>query len=145
MKIHSSEYYELKAFFREVWLLIQPKSLPPDANPYLALEGIERERPQHAAKGLQMAVNDILEMLSRTPQELIRRYDAVLAQKGCLTLSQARVRHWKKLRRLLDAQRIRTEVDYYLLKGLVDGTDLLDQEQRRKATELLAKFEERVP
>ena len=144
MKLNSPEYLKLKTFLAHVHPLIYPEPRPPEIHPIFNLEILEREFPSRAAKGLQMAVDDILSQSIRWSKEQIQEYDSFLGSKGCLTISGARKEYWKKIPRLLKSERIRTEVDYYFLKSLYDDSSgLFDDDEILIVVRLLQDFENR--
>ena len=74
-----------------------------------------------ALEGLRQAVNDVVEALSTCPRDEILRTDEALRTAGLLTVSEVRLRHSRKLKRILAHGHIRTETEYYLIKGIADG------------------------
>ena len=144
MKFSSPEYLTLKKFLANIDPLIHPKRQHSEADPIFCLEKLEREFPSKAADGLRMAIDDILSQSIRWSREQIQEYDGILASKGCLTVSDARKEHWKRIPRLLQSKRIRTEVDYYFLKSLYDDSEgLFDDDEALIVVEMLQDFESR--
>lgn len=74
-----------------------------------------------ALEGLRQAVNDIVEALSTCPREEISRMDGALRAAGLLTIAEVRLRHSRKLQRIVSRGHIRTDTEYYLIKGIADG------------------------
>jgi len=144
MKIYSPEYILLKKFLAGVWPLIQSGPLPHELDPIFNLERLEREVPSRAGEGLQLAIDDILSRSVRLPKERIKNYDRILESKNCLTISGARIQYWKRLSRLLKANRLRTEADYYLLRVLYDdAAELFDTDESLVVLRLIEDFENR--
>ncbi len=67
-----------------------------------------------------MAINDCIEMAARWPAEKIAAVDAELRANGLITLSTIRRRFSKRLHSILKRGRIRTEVEYYLVRGAIE-------------------------
>jgi hypothetical protein len=100
--------------------------------------------PAGAQSGLFMAVNDCVEMSLGWKAERIREVDNELAALGALTLTEARAKFSKRLRRILDRKSIKSIDEYYLLKGVVDGGSLVGDSAAFELENLLFEFEERT-
>jgi len=139
-----AEYGKLKAFlafFSERYLDLQ--GLPDQHHPTAALEELERKRPEKAADGLRMAINDCLEISNRWRPDRVRKVDEELRKTGLLTLSELRRRYSRAYARILKRGRIASEVDYYLIKGIRDtGSPDLSAPEITQLNQLLSAYEE---
>jgi hypothetical protein len=97
------------------------KSQNPEDHPLIFLEKIEKTSLSNAKKGLQMAVNDTVEATANWTPEAVVEADARFAAAGTFTLSEVRRRYSKKYLQILKRGVIRSETEYYLLKGIRDG------------------------
>jgi hypothetical protein len=112
-----------------------------DASSVKALQVIEERSASSARRGLGMAIGDILEESDGCPGELKRRVDEQLAAERLPTLSELRARFGRDVRAILRRGSVRSDVDYYALRNVVD--DLADSE-RGRAWDILAAYEDRV-
>ena len=87
------------------------------SDPVDVLESFEKESMSKAKKGLSMAINDTLEMTESWPSDAVREFDRILEENGAATLTELRMRHSKKYRKVLKRGAINSEVEYYLVKG----------------------------
>ena len=140
------EYFALKAFFAYVsdrWLPDIP--LAPEERPIAVLEQFEKSSASKATTGLRMAVNDLIEMSSHIKSSELAALDIDLAAAGLLTLTQARVKYSKKLVAILKRGVIRSEVEYYLLRGVVTVVSSgINEQNRNMAENLCHEYEARV-
>ena len=122
--LSTEDYEQLKKFFVcYVDLFIPPthRSHEPEHQPLAFLSNLEKTSLANAKKGLQMAVNDVVEMSSDWPPNRLAEAGARFAAAGALTLSAVRRRYSKKYLQILKRGVIRSETEYYLVKGIVDG------------------------
>jgi hypothetical protein len=97
------------------------------------LDEIDLKRFATHMRGLRMAVNDCLEDSSDFPPDKVAAFDRRLREGGIITLSDVRLRHGGKIDKILERGRIRSEVEYYLVAGvLASCSDDLDQTQRAR-------------
>jgi hypothetical protein len=141
------EYIELKAFFAVfVDRFMQRPTLPAELQPLSVLEAQEKKAPSRALAGLRMAVNDCIDMSSDWPPDRVAALDADLCRDGILTLSQVRVRFWKKYAAVCKRGRISDEVEYYLVQNvLADQTIQLGASERKRLEELYNAFGSKAP
>lgn len=111
---------ERKFFVLYVTLVMKPKP-GSDSDPVAVLENFEKESMTKAKKGLSITISDTLEMTESWPLDAVREFDRILAENGAATLTELRVKHSKKYRKILKKGAIRSEVEYYLIKGIMDG------------------------
>jgi hypothetical protein len=72
--------------------------------------------------------------------------DAELRSLGIVTLSQVRYRYWNRYAAVLEHGRIKNEVEYYLLQGvLVDVAVPLESAERKRLQELVSTYEQSAP
>ena len=118
----ANEYQLLKVFldFHFEWYSKKYPTTPPGL-PSQFLENIEKTSLSNAKKGLKMAIHDTIEMSSDWSPEQIAQADARFAAAGTFTLSEIRRRYSKKYLQILKRGVIRSEVEYYMLKGIHDS------------------------
>jgi hypothetical protein len=104
--------------------------MPPEFHPIAVLEATEPTSPAQAARGLQMALNDVVEMSIDWPLEQLTAFDAELMTAGAITLSELRAESSRLLRAVERRGRIRNPVELYLVKGVVDGAAHTIAEER---------------
>lgn len=123
MKAFSSEQYErLKKFiglFYE-WYMAKPHHSP-RSHPLAVLAELESKSAPQARRGLDMAINDCVEMSSEWSPERVAHADRRLSENGAPSLSEIRKSYSKKYFQILKRGRIRSLHEYYFLKGIVDG------------------------
>jgi len=90
------------------------------ANPLNALATIEKQQPAAARKGLAMAINDIVEMAEGQTPDYVRALDEHLAAQGAMTLSEARARFSKRLKKILRRGSVVGDTEYYLARNALD-------------------------
>jgi hypothetical protein len=110
-----------------------------ESHPLRALDVIHP--PSLARKGLQMAINDIVEELAHAAPEHVARIDAHMAQRDAMTLSEARLRFSRDLRKIRKRGTIANENEYYLVRNAVD---FADESERDALWSLLGDFETRA-
>lgn len=122
--LSAEDYEQLKKFFVcYVDLFIPPthRSHEPEHQPLAFLGNLEKTSLANAKKGLQMAVNDVVEDTSDWTPQQVADADAKFATAGTFTLTEVRRRYSKKYLQILKRGVIRSETEYYLVKGIVDG------------------------
>jgi hypothetical protein len=118
----SDEYQLLKLFLDHHFEWYAPKyPTTPAGLPSDFLQNIEKTSLSNAKKGLQQAINDIIEDTIQWAPEAVAEADAKFAAAGTFTLSEVRRRYSKKYLQILKRGEIRSETEYYLLKGIRDG------------------------
>lgn len=92
-----------------------------------------------------MAINDIVEETANWRPEAVAAADARFAAAGTFTLSEVRRRYSKKYLQILKRGVIRSETEYYLLKGIRDGGSIeAGASEGQQIEALMAAFEARV-
>ena len=95
-----------------------------------------------ALDGLKQAVNDTVEELSHKPVEYIQRLDAALREHGLVTFSEIRRRYALSYKRILKRGKIKDEMEYYLIAGVLAGVSSLASDQERALLDrLVAQYE----
>lgn len=89
--------------------------------------------------GLKATFADIAEQITYMRPEEIRKINIVLAAEGLMTLSELRVLHGRRVKRLLKTQKIRNETDAIILNDAIQ-TGLLSLEEAQIAHELIRQF-----
>ena len=98
----------------------------------------------NAKKGVQMAIDDFVEMTSEWSAERVIAADAKFAASGIVTLTEIRRNYSKTFARILKRGVVRTETEYYLLRGVLDGSALENGSERQQLEGLLAAFEAKL-
>ena len=94
-----------------------------------------------ARSGLGMAINDTLEMSWDMPAEEVQAIDAEFKSEGILTLSELRRRYSRQFKALLKRGRIRNEVEYYLVTGIIASfTGNAKEDERKRLEALVSDF-----
>jgi hypothetical protein len=138
----SDEFDELKSFYRFFFdHYTAGLAVPPEVHPLNVLEDIQRRAPKRARKGLRMAIDDCVEMTALWPPEKVAALDAELRANGLLTLTALRRRYSKRLHAILKRGRIRSEVEYYLVRGAIEDPEII-ADQATIMERLLVAFEE---
>ena len=114
-------YQRERKFFVLYDQLIMARRLEFASTAISVLEEFEKESMAKARKGLSLAINDCLEDTAEWPLDAVREFDRILEQDGAATLTELRMKHSGKYRSVLKRGKIRSEVEYYLIKGIVDG------------------------
>ena len=118
----NSDYHLLKIFldiFFERYIPKHPTT--PDLKPSQFLEEIEKKSLSNAKRGAEMTINDSIELTADWSPEEVAGADALFSQAGTLTLTEVRQRYSRKYLQVLQRGEIRSEVEYYLIRGVVDG------------------------
>ncbi|MGK9164937.1 hypothetical protein KXR53_01495 [Inquilinus limosus] len=126
-------------WFPERYMNINPDA--PD-HPLKVLARFEATAPSKARKGLDMAINDCVEMAEGFRPDQMRAADEELAGMGLPTLSALRLKRNRHLKAVLKRGSIRTEVEYYALKDMADSA--IHEDERAQLWRLLEEFEERA-
>lgn len=98
-----------------------------------------------AKNGLQMAVNDIVEMSCDWPLERVIEADGRFLEAGSYSLSEVRKKYSKKYEKIMKKGYLSSDVELYFLKGILDGGNIdLDSFERERLEEMIRAFEEKV-
>ncbi|GKT26094.1 hypothetical protein [Acidovorax sp. SUPP3334] len=140
------DYRLLKVFLDLEFKFYAPKyPTTPQETPSQFLEKIEATSLANAKKGLQMALNDFVEETANWTPEAIAAADARFAAAGTFTLSEVRRRYSKKYLQIIKRGLIRSETEYYLLKGIADGGGIEPGATEGQQIEaMLAAFEAKI-
>ena len=140
------ELARLLLFLKVVYAeLVERGHLFQEAFPLL-LKGIAEVEEVHGRgallNGTRMAVNDTLELLTTLPMAELEHLDSRLEEVGAPLLAQTVNASTKRLAKLLRGRRLRSEVDYYLVKNAADDlTSGLSDSEREKAEQLMSGYE----
>jgi hypothetical protein len=97
-----------------------------------------------ALDGLRQSVIDTVEESANRPLEYVQRLDALLRERGLLTLSEIRRRYSSAYKRVLKQRALRTETEYYLVTGiLTDDSAHIDSDERSLLGQMVARYEGR--
>ena len=116
------DYGRLKAFVAIYMEFYADGPVPPEIHPLTVLSGLEKVSASRAKKGLLLAVQDLVESTTSWSAERVAKADQRLVSAGSFSLSELRRRYSQKYLNVLKRGSIRTEAEYYLLKGIADGT-----------------------
>ena len=120
--ITNDEYQLLKKFLDIYFRLYMSKNLPSTQElPSDFLKQIEMKSLTNAKRGLQMAINDIVEETIDWPLKKIIEINERLSNAGTFTLSKLHLTYSNKCQKIINKGVIRNEVEYYLIKGVLDG------------------------
>jgi hypothetical protein len=122
-KLSPEDYEKLKIFAAKFYEWYKAGlTLPPEIHPIYVLTQIQKEHGlANAKRGLMMGINDYVEDTANWRPDQVAEANAKLAAAGTFTLSEIRQRYSKKYLQILKRGVIRSETDYYLLKGILDG------------------------
>ncbi len=127
------EFRELKSFLYAFMDLAEGRSQADLGQLATEMDEMEIRAPKRALAGLRMAVNDSMEMSSHWSIDKIKAVDVALSNAGALTLSEVRRRFSKKVSAILSRGRIRSEVEYYIVAGLLaDQSSEISAEERSR-------------
>jgi hypothetical protein len=116
------EYERLKKFmglFYE-WFEAKPQH-PSEIHPVAVLEVLEKKSRAQAKRGLEMAINDCVEVSSSWSPELVESADKRFFEQDSPSLSQVRAKYSRKCLQVLKRGKIASMTEYYLVKGILDG------------------------
>ncbi len=95
-----------------------------------------------ALEGLKQAINDTVEDLGDKPVEFLSQMDAALRESQIITFSEVRRRYAASYRRIVKRGHIKTETEYYLVRGILSDFSGLASDSERTALEaMLASYE----
>jgi hypothetical protein len=140
------EYAELKNFLLVFTTNINNVQATPTGNLLIdELSRMEVRAPSQARKSLKMMVNDCLEATGDWSPDQVDAFDHLLAAAGFITLTEVRHRHSRQYAKVLKRGNIKNEVEYYLLKGVLDGlTALLDDSEQVRLMTMISEYEAQV-
>jgi len=145
--ISNEDYEQLKTFFARYVDYFIPethRSQDPEHQPLRFLGNLEKISLSNAKKGLQMAVNDIVEATSDWTSEQVAEADARFASANTCTLSEVRRRYSKKYLQVLKRGVICNQVEYYLVKGIRDGVNELGASEGPQLQAMLDAYENQI-
>jgi hypothetical protein len=141
MTIGSDEYDIMRAWsalmLEKRWQM--PKGLAPESHPIACLDQIAASSTARARQGLSMMIGDLIEESSALSGDEIRQLDELFRQAKLPTLSDVRLRFHRRIKRILKSGKIKSEVDYYAVRSVVEG--LSDDTERTQLWDLLAAYE----
>lgn len=137
------EYERDKAFLGfMIKDIVEATGLPAELHPLAVLARDEAKRPARARQGLRMAVNDMVEMAADWSPAQARQADEALKALGASTLTEMRARCSRGLARVEKRGAIKTEVEAYLIKGMLDGdVDALSPERLERLRAIFSSYE----
>lgn len=139
------EYQALKAFaafYFEVYVDFSALGLPKEKLPIAVLESFEKISPIRAHKSLEIAINDIAEETLDWSPNKVAAIDDELKKRSLLTITDIRYRYSKKYIQILKRNLIKSEQEYYLIKGIADsGAIKLATVPREQIQNMLTNYE----
>jgi hypothetical protein len=137
------EYGELNAFLDFIFTHVKGIDPASSIHPTNVGKRIVAEFGRSKAlEGLKQAINDTVEDLSDSPPEYLARLDAALRDNALLTFSEVRRRYAASYRKVLKRGSIKTETEYYLVRGILsDFSSLATEEERLTLEAMLSRFE----
>lgn len=145
--MNNDEYKLLKIFLdcHFAWYAKKYPTTPP-GQPSQFLETIEKTSVANAKKGLQMAINDIVEETANWTPDAVAAADMKFSGAGTFTLSKVRRSYSDKYVKILKRGAIRSETEYFLLKGILDGGSLEPGAgESQKLSSMLESYEKNLP
>ena len=88
-----------------------------------------------------MAINDIVESTAHWKPEKVNELNLKLIEQDAFTLSDVRRLYSKKYLRILKSGKIKNEVEYFFIKGVLDGGVYEDIAEGGILENLLTTFE----
>jgi hypothetical protein len=139
------EYDELKDFlsyFTERYFNLA--TLPSEARPIACLEVLERKSRKMAFSGLLQAIHDCVEMSLRFDHAEVAKLDSELRSRSIVTLSEVRRRYSRRCAAVMKRGRIKNEMEYYLIRNVIDDPTPKAAEERRLLEEMVSDYLDKV-
>lgn len=103
---------------------------------------IDKFGKSKALEGLKQAINDTIEDSLELTSSQVSEIDVELSKEKLVTLSELRVRYFKKYRKIVERKVIRNETEYYLISAIVsDLSSSISNEERESLNELVCSYE----
>jgi hypothetical protein len=99
--------------------------------------------PADVMTGWRQAAADILEMTRHLKLDEVSAADAFTIQSGAVSLTEMRARVWKVVPKVLARGRIRTIDEFYVVKNVLDDSDV-PEDERARLEALRFDFEQRA-
>lgn len=141
------EFEGLKKFlgFFYEWFEAKPQH-PPEIHPLVVMAELEQKSRSQARRGLEMAINDCVEVSSHWAPELVAVANERFVLNGAPSLSQVRAKYSRKNLQVLKRGDIKSLNEYYLVKGVLDGGGIEPGAgESGKLAAMLADYERRLP
>ena len=135
------EYSNLKDFlsyYAERYLKVE--NLPAEKQPLARLEALEGVNMKMALTGLHQAINNCVEMSIRFDHAEVEKLDSQLRSRGIVTLSELRRRYSKNYARIIKRARIKNELEYYLIRNVIDDPTAKTPEERELLEKLVSNY-----
>lgn len=139
------EYEGLKKFMGLFYeLCMANPSHRPESHPLLVLERLEKQSRLQAKRGLEMAINDCVEYSNEWSPDIVAMADKLFVLNGAPSLTEVRAKYSRRYLQVLKRGSIQSLIEYYLLKGMVDGGGIEpDAEEAEKLAAMLTEYEMR--
>jgi hypothetical protein len=106
---------------------------------------MEIRAPSQARQSLKIMINDSLQMTEEWPLDKVSALDQELNAAGVVTLTELRHRYSRQYAKILGCGNIENQVEYYLVKGILDGlTASLDESEKTRLIQITSDYEDRV-
>ncbi|WP_157778426.1 hypothetical protein [Massilia violaceinigra] len=141
IKISAESYAEFKECVAVLFPLVMPQiNLPIEKHPLSVLSAMEVSSPANARAGLAMALNDLIQGSFLISSDQIKEIDTLLASKGLFTLTKLRYLYSDKIQKIVRRGIISNDVEYYLLKNIVDS-GVCENSPRETLEKMLDNYE----
>jgi hypothetical protein len=136
------EYAKMKdflSFYAGRYLKVE--GLPPEKQPIVNLEVLEKKSMKSAFNGLRQAINDCVEMSVHFDHAEVEKLDSQLRNRGIITLSELRRRYSKSYAKVMKRAQIKNETEYYLIRDVLDDPTEKAPEERKLLRKLISDYE----
>lgn len=117
-----SNYLELKAFYLHYAdRFMNVSKMPESIRPAEAIKRAEAISASRAKKGVEAAINDVMEQTSDWRPDQVAAFDAELVDLGLTKFSSLRRQYSKRYLGILKRGSIRSLTEYYIVKGSFDS------------------------
>ena len=143
--LSAEDYEKLKAFVAVYMERYADGPVAPEVHPLFVLRELEKASATRAKKGLILAVQDLVESTADWPPEKVAQAEHDFARAGAFGLGELRRRYSRRFVQVMKRGAIRTSLEYYLLKNIVDGSSIeMGASEAESIFAMLAEYERRV-
>jgi hypothetical protein len=115
----------------------------PEDHPAVFLASLEGRSTAAARRSLKMVINDIVESCIDWSKQQVTEADERLLQHGAPALSEVLRKYSRKYSQLLKRGTVKTEVEYYLLQGVLANGGV-DSAEEKQIIKMILEFEKKV-
>lgn len=119
---------------------------PPEIHPLVVMSGLEKKSRSQAKRGLEMAINDCVEVTGDWRPEVVALANQKFLLNGAPSLSKVRAKYSRTYLKILKRGCVKSLKEYYLIKGVLDGGGIepgVNEEKELAA--MLAEYESNLP